>query len=316
MEVGGQKGLTLYSDELASWLDFDRYRGSRKVTGGSQWLSSWSGSAVIVDRRGGDKRTIYIPKPRLSVLGGIQPGTLKRIISEEHQEDGLLARLLLVYPPRVTLRWTEETVLRSTEREYSDLVRRLYELPLDSDESGPCPFIVGLSREAKDLYSRFVNEHASEQDSLTGSLAAAYTKLRSYCARFALVFQTLSDVLDPSQPLGPVSGESMERAITLTRWFIRETHRVYASLDESETERDRRELAEWIGRHGCETTPRNLQNSGPRKYRVSVDVAEGALNDLVEAGLAGRRNNPPSKGGGPGTAVYFLLSDSGDGDTT
>ena len=304
------KGVLLCADELSSWLDFDRYRGGKNSASGGPWLSLWSGTPCYVDRKSGDQKSIYLSRPHVSILGGTQVGTLKRILGEEHVEDGLLARLLLVYPPRMSQRWTEATITRSTESEFEILVGMLWQLAPDEGESARKPRLVGLSPDAKGLFVQFVNEHAERQDEVEGGLSAAYSKLKGYCARFALLFETVQEVC--GRKAGFITGESMKSAVDLTKWFSHEIKRVYAMFEETVEQREQRQLVEWMQVRGGETTARQLQR-GPRRFRESITLAEKALTDLVQAGVARQRFDAPIAGG-PGTTVFYLV-DGGNGDT-
>jgi hypothetical protein len=94
------RGLLLCRDELAGWLrtlERPGREGEREF-----YLEAWAGDqSYTFDRIG--RGTIHIPALTLSILGGIQPGKLRRYIEEAHEEgagaDGLLQRFqLLVYP--------------------------------------------------------------------------------------------------------------------------------------------------------------------------------------------------------------------------
>jgi len=108
-----------------------------------------------------------------------------------------------------------------------------------------------------------------------------------------------------SRDAGFVTGESMSSAIAVTRWFVHETRRVYSLLAENPETKQVRKLIDWIRSRGGETTARQLQQ-GPRQFRQSNDLAEKALFDLVQLGLAGRRFDS-AKDRGPGCVVFYLL---------
>mgnify|MGYP005841047609 CR=1 FL=1 len=75
-------------------------------------------------------------------------------------------------------------------------------------------------------------------------------------------------------------------------WFRRlngprtgvEARRVYAALGESDEDRDRRRLVEWIEPHGGGVTVREL-TQGFRQYRGTTDAAREALDGLEKAGF-------------------------------
>ena len=84
----------VFKDELAGWFkDMNKYKeGSDK----EQWLSSWSGKGIYVDRI--TRQSDYIAKPILPVLGGIQPSILASFFTDDNKESGFLDRMLFSYP--------------------------------------------------------------------------------------------------------------------------------------------------------------------------------------------------------------------------
>src|SRR5207237_4812668 len=105
---------------------------------------------IIVDRKTGIPRTIYVPQAAVCVSGGIQPAILQRALGIEHRESGLAARLLLSCPPRRPKRWTEADIDPSVEAEVALLVDRLYELtPTVTDDGEARPVLVRPTDEAK-----------------------------------------------------------------------------------------------------------------------------------------------------------------------
>ena len=94
------RGMLLQRDELAGWLrtlDRPGREGDREF-----YLEAWNGTgSYTVDRIG--RGTLHIPSLTLSIVGGIQPGKLRRYISDAVSDgvgaDGLLQRFqLLVWP--------------------------------------------------------------------------------------------------------------------------------------------------------------------------------------------------------------------------
>jgi hypothetical protein len=66
-----------------------------KPKGGSDaasWLELHRAGTIIVDRKTGIPRTIYVPRAAVSVCGTVQPGTLRRRLTREFFEAGLPAR--------------------------------------------------------------------------------------------------------------------------------------------------------------------------------------------------------------------------------
>jgi hypothetical protein len=174
------RGLLCSRDELAGWIgSFDRYAGKGKAgADAANWLSMFNGESMIVDRKTGIPRTVYVPRAAVCVAGGIQPAILRRALGNEHRESGLAARLLVTCPPRKAKRWTEAEIDPSAEAELARLLDRLYELqPAQGEDGDALPVPVRLTAEAKGVWRAYYNAHAQEQADLVGELSAAWSKL-------------------------------------------------------------------------------------------------------------------------------------------
>ena len=79
--LANARGLLLARDELAGWIgSFDRYAGGKGGADAAHWLSMHNGESIIVDRKTGNPRTIFVPQAAVSVCGGIQPAILHRAL--------------------------------------------------------------------------------------------------------------------------------------------------------------------------------------------------------------------------------------------
>ncbi len=306
--LANPRGLLLARDELAGWIgSFDRYAGGKGGADAAHWLSMHNGESIVVDRKTGIPRTIYVSQASVSVCGGIQPAILHRALGIVHRESGLAARLLLTCPPPKAKRWTEADIDPAAEAEIALLVERLYQLKtMDGDDGEPCPVVVGLTPDAKTAWKAYYNAHAQEQADLTGELSAAWSKLEEYAARLALVVHFARWAAGDSTlaSIDVVDEDSMAAGIALATWFKGEARRVYALLGESDEDRDRRRLVEWLERRGGSATPRDVQ-MGCRWLRES-GTAEAALEQLAKAGWGNWEPTPPGQRGQP--TRHFHLS--------
>jgi hypothetical protein len=275
------RGLLVACDELAGWLNsFTRYKGKAGGTDLPRWLSMHSAGGFAYHRKTGDRRRIVVPNAAVSIAGGIQPGILARVMAEDFLEAGLAGRLLMSMPPRPAKKWTELEIDPDTENRYHGLLDSLYRLQFDGDG----PHVLKLSPEAKAAWVRWYNAWSSEQATVEGPLAAAFSKLEEAAARIALVHHVVTHVDRCETDLGPVEVESVEAGITLARWFAQEARRVYALLAEDEGQRNVRQLVDFIRARGGKITVRELQRANGRKYHDAA-AAEAALDSLVQAGL-------------------------------
>ena len=279
--VDNPRGLLLARDELAAWFgSFDKYSGGKAGSDAAKWLELHGGRSLMIDRKTGIPKTLFVPLAAVSVTGSIQPAVLRRALTSEHRESGLAARLLFCSPPRSPKRWTEDEIDPQTEAAMDRLFEDLHTLQHEADESdGKKALLVRMTPAAKRRFVAFVNDHGREHHELSGELAAAWSKLESYAARLALVHHVCCHSEDPHNLEADES--SIEAGITLSRWFAHEARRLYESLAETDEDRERRELVELIGRKGGRMTARELMRSSSR-YRGSTDDAEAALQSLVE----------------------------------
>jgi hypothetical protein len=302
------RGLLLSRDELAAWLgSFTRYKGKAGGTDLPNWLEMHRAGTVIVDRKTGDRQTLYIKRAAVSVCGGIQPRILARALTAEHIDAGLVARLLMAMPPRRPKVWSEAVVHEEVDEAYHKLFRTLLQRRYGRGEG---PGVLRLDPAAKQLWVEWYNEWAGEQAAAEGEMAATLAKLEGGAARLALLHHVATMTHLETDDCRPVGLRSMEAGITLARWFAAEARRILAMLGESEQECTLRRLVEYIQGQGGRITVRALQKAYSRRYRTSEQAHE-ALDSLVQAGL-GLWVNPPATPKGGQAAQYMELLPTAD----
>lgn len=90
-------GVLLERDEMNGLLR--KLSGEDEATARGFYLQAWSGGAYTFDRIG--RGTVTIPDARLSIVGGIQPGPLSRLVREARSgiaDDGMTERFLIAWP--------------------------------------------------------------------------------------------------------------------------------------------------------------------------------------------------------------------------
>jgi hypothetical protein len=272
------RGVLLSRDELDGWLgSFDQYK-ARAGSDTANWLSMHRAGPITIDRKT-SRQIIHVPRAAVSVTGGIQPEVLRRALAGLHIEDGLASRLLFAFPPRRLKRWTEAVVSEAVEAALDDIFERL--LTLDFTDRGE-PIDLNLDAAAKAHWITFYDDHNAEQRDSTGPLAAAWSKLEGYAARLALVshFSRWAAGDDHTCETGPIDLTSIKAGIAQARWFGREAQRVYDLFTETDEDRERRRLIEWIDRRGEPVTPRDVQQGC--RWLKKPGTAEAALDELVK----------------------------------
>jgi hypothetical protein len=236
------RGLLSSNDELSGWIrGMDQYKGG-KGSDRQFWLSAWSNSPSIVDRKG--KAPIVIPCPFVAVAGGIQPGILSEI--KNNREDGLLDRFLFGYPNPMPKRWNDTEVGKGTKAAYKGIYDELYGLGMDTDENGtPDPIKATFTPWAKKLFAKNYDslQEEMEQTDFPAHLKGPWSKMSGYLARLSLII-CMADTVEP-RPQPYVEGfneifkanpiitkNHVEAAIELMDYFKAHTRKVYAKLSD------------------------------------------------------------------------------------
>lgn len=250
------RGGLLTIEELTSWFGamnaFDR--GSGDV---GRWLSLSTMTEFSVDRKGGGGRkreSIHVPSAAVSIVGTIQASTLRRRASLANQENGLLARFLLICPPKTPRQFPSGKVDDRLKAAVAEVVERLFSLTMAKDADGrDTPAIVPLSPEAQEVWERAYMENAADIDAAEEGSAweAALSKFEAYIGRLALIHHlcrwAAGDRAVPT-PTTPMDAASIEAGAELVRWFKAQTKAFYATLDggEARADTDRAALLRYV----------------------------------------------------------------------
>ena len=185
---GTPRGVLVMRDELAGWVrSMDQYKSGGKGADRQFWLSGWSNSHVIVDRKGRGE-PLFLPRPFVGVVGAIQPGVLPELGAG--REDGMMDRFLFAHPLPVPSAWSDHEISPASRAEYARLYERLRELHMNTDDHGdPDPVRIHFSPDAKELFKGAVNELGAERHrpGFPACLKGPYSKLEAYLARLSLI---------------------------------------------------------------------------------------------------------------------------------
>jgi hypothetical protein len=270
------QGVLLARDELAAWLgSFDRYaHGAADL---QFWIEVWGGEQVSLDRVG--EGNITVSNPAVPLTGTIQPRTLQKRPDTIHFQSGFASRLLLCRPPTTAKTWTEADVSKDLEDRYRSLLQSLYDLSAAGTSEGL--ITATLSTSAKERWIAFYDEaNAQLHREHDGPARAARAKSINHAARLALIFQLCAAV--ESGRLGAVEAPALERAVTVARWGLRETLRVYETLGLGAETLDPPERF-------LQQLPRRFSTSEAEEVAEAEDVARRTLfkwlKDLQKDGL-------------------------------
>ena len=318
------RGALCLCDELAGWFGMmGRYTGGKGGGDAARWLELFHARPLRIDRKGGTPPVTFIPRASVSLTGTVQPGTLRRVLTEDHRESGLAARFLFAWPPPRVLRWNPDPSHPGPRAALRELVDSLYGLAMGADDDGePVPVTLALTPSARAEWADRFNTNAAATAERTGAAAAAFSKAAAYAGRLALLVHLIREAdgdatlerpaggTGPGDP-GAVDAASVAAGWELAEWYKREAERVLALLDEGDADTARRELAEWIGRNPRtgrppgEITASELRRSRKHLFAGTGD-AERALRDLAAAGFGRWESRPPGEAGGRPTDAFVL----------
>ena len=161
-----KRGLCLWSDELSAWFkNFNRYNSGSEE---QFWLSVFSAKATISDRKG-NRSSIFIKRPYISVVGTIQKKILGELSKGERSSNGFIDRILFVMPNlQQKARWSRSELPESTEGRWSSIIQQLIEMPCSKDEEGELlPEIIPFAEDAKARLYMWQEEHGKFKSELT-----------------------------------------------------------------------------------------------------------------------------------------------------
>src|SRR5579875_882419 len=298
------RGVGVYRDELHGWVAaMDAYKAAGKGSERDHWLTLWSGGLIKVNRRN-RRHPLVIPRPVVSVAGGIQEDRLASLDDERGQSDGFIHRLLFVYPPIGPVVDSRAGVADEVLDGWDELIGRL--LKLDFAEpvtlfDPPKPNIATFADDAfasywegRDKLTAEINDPAFPQQ-----LRGPWIKLREYAGRFALILH-LCRVLESgaTDELGKVSACDVEGAWALVAYFKTQARKAYARLHASPDNLAVAKILDWVKRKGGVVTVRDLMLARiSKEASESAEIARGQLEDLAKRGFGKMEERHPERGG-------------------
>ena len=283
-------------DELSAWLGgLGAYGKGKDTKELAFWLASHGCRSHRVNRKGGGgmKKVIFAATPAVSVCGGIQPGMLRKILTENKHffDSGFIARILFAMPPDQSQRWTYDVVSDNTRNQYRELINgiRSWRFGNNANSLNPEePDIITLSKSAEMMFADLCNANGEEREQMESDAQKAFfPKLTGYAARIALVFQLVKWWKNDTADYNIVDGETMESAIQLSQWFKREALRINEAIrgETAQVDLEASEILRVIRQKG-EATVREIVQSGQAfRGEGGTERATVKVDTMVQKGL-------------------------------
>lgn len=290
--AAGDAVLGVDADELAEWLSgLSRYR-SGGSTDRTRWLSLWSSSPWTVDRAGG--RKLHIPRPVVSVCGGLQPH-LAHLLGPDG--DGMRPRWLPHPSVDLDLHWRPGDISPNWAETINDLYHSRTARTWD------------LSDPAMKVWTDARNRWKTATRGLEApSVVAALAKADVQAARIALV---LAESQHPGQQDGVTSVDEMTMLsavqvvdYVMDVWRAMPEHGTLALSRRDEVlDAAVDELAAWLERRGGMATRRDLQRARVAKVRTPAEL-DSLLHRYEQVYPGSVRTERTGARGRKGIAVY------------
>ncbi|MCC6574604.1 MAG: DUF3987 domain-containing protein [Planctomycetes bacterium] len=281
-------GLLCAPDELAAFTGGMNQYKSGKGSDRAAYLKLWAGQPVRVNRRG---RFVYVKRPRMALIAGIQPAVACKLQAFD-ESDGLLDRFHWIdCRDESAPRFDVPPVPPALEHAWNMALRALLPVVTPGDlrpkidgDAPPADVdarLFVLAPDAVAVYGLFY-ESCDRRD-LPPLLRGYGGKLAGQCLRVALTLHHLkhgADVFNRPQ----IDGETMRGAIAVTQWLAAHTYHVRTFMAGGVTAgNDARRVLAWIAEQGGYVTLRDLTRTGPPCARNAERAAE-TLAELARDG--------------------------------
>ena len=214
-------GVLYDAGEISTWLaGFDRYRQGKGGDRG-RWLKLWQHHLWTPDRK--TAQTVYVPRPHVTLTGGIQPRRLGAFARDLESGDGMFPRFLYGFPESRIPDPTNQGVDPSIAAAYATALltlRKESPAPVTGGLRASDQYVVRLSSTARERWQEWrwdLTERRRDPALLDSALGEYLGKLPAHCARLALVLHALADPRDYHRH--DVSVATLEGAIRLAEYF-------------------------------------------------------------------------------------------------
>lgn len=274
-------GLLCFRDELSGWLGSMNQYKSNNGGDRSFWLEAYNGNPYTYDRVKNDEE-VHIPHLGLSVVGGIQPDKVRRIIADK-DDDGFVSRFLFVYPkplpPQTPKSEVDNTGIMKA-------AQKLYDLRPSETDLKPTP--IGLADDAVTVFEQYRQKtHIQEEQADESSfLYTAIGKNNGRVLRIAAILQYMDwAVSDSEKPPTVISVASLQSAIDLMEdYFMPMMKR---SLNTAMLSQDMRNATK-IARHIVKNKLLMINRRTLQQEHVigsgNIEELKNALDALMELG--------------------------------
>lgn len=180
------------------------------------WIKMWDGNPVGAIRK---SKSIYLPGPRVSVAGGIQPRVFREVFGGRgglYLEDGTIYRFLYVHESHTFRELTSEPWSESNMEAWGELLNASRKWA----EGEVQPMDMVLSPYAQRRFTEWRNDLASREDLLPREFRLFLSKAYSYCLRLMGVLHCLWAFSHDCKPNRELGIDDLDRGIRAVEFYL------------------------------------------------------------------------------------------------
>lgn len=218
-------GILLFINELSKLvMNLNRYgKGSDEA----YYIEFYDGNQVKMERKTtGDY--INILRPYVSIIGGTQPGLLKKMFSGDKEASGFASRFLKIFPDINHMpMWGTDPMPEEVEKGWDDIISALLKMECKYDGNGEIiPEMLEFSKEAKEVLNVWQKKVSDRWDNADSYMKGICGKLKTYAVRFCLIIHVMRLVCEEvtDETIDAVSAKS---ACLLADYFFMMDQRVH-----------------------------------------------------------------------------------------
>ncbi len=160
-----------------------------------------------------------MPNTGLSIIGGISPYTLPRIITTDSIFDGFLPRFLFLHIDNEPFKYSKGGLDCKFTCYWESLIEFSYNLPLYFDENNRVKSrILRLDDKALDIWIPFVNSYKKQAVYIPEIISCFLPKLITYSLKFAGILHIIESFMKGTID-NNINDNTINSAVKLTRFY-------------------------------------------------------------------------------------------------
>lgn len=271
-------GIMVLQDELTGFFGrIEKYGGKSGGADRSFWLQAYGGGQYAVNRIG--RGSFLIDNLSVTMLGGIQPGPLRSLVSEA-QDDGLIQRFIPVLLQKAER--DRDIATPPVADEFGDMVEALHNLEPPRNFFGVQPLT--FSEGARAVREALADDHyrfVLVMEQMNSKLATHIGKFDGLFVRLCVIWHCV-ETLGTDLPLEVSEDTARRVAAFLTTYIRRHSMAFYIdALGVSQYDDLVKEVGAWILAHKTVQFSEGDLQRGVRAYRNADPIKrEEAMKTL------------------------------------